>query len=134
VSLARFARAAAATAVVGVATIALTGCGRAGLDAEQQAVEARACASLVERHVARVGGNGSQLLDDQKLELDKPEEFYRLLQELRPASIFRMDDPRTFRFARSSMIGDLCKDKGVAPGVTTTTTKTTSTTVPGGGG
>jgi hypothetical protein len=56
------------------------------------------------------------------------------LQELRPASIFRMDDPRTFRFARSSMIGDLCKDKGVAPGVTTTTTKTTSTTVPGGGG
>lgn len=125
-----------ARAVAVVATLALTfgACGRPGLDEEQQATEAHACASLVERHVAKVGDNGSQVLDGQKLELDKPEEFYRLLHELRPPSIFRMDDARTFRFARSSLVSDLCKDKGVAPGVTTTTTTTTTTTVPGTGG
>ena len=119
------------------ATLTLTGCGRAGLDEEQQATEARACASLVERHVAKVGGNGSQTLDGQKLDLDKPNEFYRLLRQLRPPSVFRLDDARTFRYARSSLLSDLCKDKGVAPGVTTTTTTsttTTTTTVPGSGG
>jgi hypothetical protein len=131
VSLARFARAAAASAIAGVVTIGLSGCGRAGLDEEQQAAEAHACASLVERHVAKVDGNGSLVLDGQKLDLNNPEEFYRLLQELRPPSIFRMDDARTFRFARSSLVSDLCKDKGVAPGVGSPST--TTTTVPRGG-
>jgi hypothetical protein len=134
VSLARLARAAAASAVAGLLTIGLTGCGRAGLDAEQQAAEAHACASLVERHVAKVGGNGSLVLDGQKLSLDDPEEFYRLLQQLRPPSVFRMDDPRTFRYARSSLVSDLCKDKGVAPGANTTPPPTPTTTTTRGGG
>jgi hypothetical protein len=103
-------RVARVVAVVAVgATLTLTGCGRAGLDDEQQATEARACASLVERHVAKVGGNGSQTLDGQKLELDRPTEFYRLLRQLRPPSVFRLDDARTFRYARSSLLSDLCK-------------------------
>jgi hypothetical protein len=139
VPLRRVVRVVAVVAAVAIgATLTLAGCGRSGLDEQQQATEARACASLVERHVAKVGGNGSQTLDGQQLDLDRPTEFYRLLRQLRPPSIFRLDDARTFRYARSSLLSDLCKDKGVAPGVTTTTTTTTSTTttttVPGSGG
>jgi hypothetical protein len=112
-----------------LAVVSLSSCAQKGLDAEQQQAEARECASLVERHVAKsTDQQGTTTLDGQTLDLNDPATFYKLLQDLRPPGIFRMDDKRTFRFARSSLVSDLCKDKGTAPGVTTTTTTNPSTT------
>lgn len=111
-----------------VALFGLVACAQPGLDAQQQQVEARECASLVERHVARAGGNGTITLDEQKLALDDPAQFYEMLARLRPPSVFRMDDKRTFRYSRSALVSDLCKDKGTAPGVTSATSTTTTRT------
>lgn len=113
-------------ATLSIAVLGLAACGGPALDAQQQQVEARECASLVERHVARAGGNGTITLDGQKLALDEPIRFYEMLSKLRPPSVFRMDDKRTFRYSRSALVSDLCKDKGTAPGATSTTTSTTA--------
>lgn len=121
-------------ATLSIAVLSLAACGGPALDAQQQQVEARECASLVERHVARAGGNGTITLDGQKLALDDPIRFYEMLSKLRPPSVFRMDDKRTFRYSRSALVSDLCKDKGTAPGATgaktnsSTNTKTSTTT------
>jgi hypothetical protein len=101
----------------------LTGCGRRGLDDQQQRVEARECASLLERNASRTGKAAAIKVDGRVLDLADPEAFSAALGDLRGPADFPMDDRRTFRNSRSALIGDLCKSESV-------TTSTTSTTSP----
>ena len=113
-------RVVAAVLVVGT----LAGCGSKKLDEQQQAFEVKACMSLIERHVAN--DNATITIDGHKLSLADPQQFYAELRQLRPPSIFKLDDPTSLQFGPHSELSDLCKDKASAPSASTSSSTTSS--------
>jgi hypothetical protein len=110
-------------AAAALAAGALAGCGNGSGDLTglQQRFLVKACMSLIERHVAN--DSTSITIDGHKLSLADPQQFYRVLQELRAPSVFLLDNDTSLRYGPHSELSDLCKDKASAP----------PTTVPGSG-
>lgn len=89
-----------------IAVLVLAGaCAPAGLDAEQRAAEAKACASLIERRVGRrvaeLEGTDISLATD-------PAGFYSALAAERGPERFARDDPATTTDYRASVLSRLC--------------------------
>src|ERR1700704_5085867 len=119
--------------------VALAGCGKPpNLDHQEQVAFARECASLIERNLSDNQRPRTALLGSDELNLDKPTEFYSLLERLRGPSTYNLHDPkRSTDTARQPL--DDCNTKpkvlsslfGSLGGTTTSNTSTTTTTVPG---
>ena len=112
-------RSVARAAAAALAITVLAGCSDAGdLTGQQQRFLVRACLSLIERHVAN--DQAAITIDGHKLSLDDPQQFYRVLQELRRPNVFLLDNDTSLRYGPHSELSDLCKDKASAPTASST--------------
>ncbi|MGI8664394.1 MAG: hypothetical protein ACR2LQ_14475 [Acidimicrobiales bacterium] len=119
-----------------IAGALLGGCAPRGLDAQQQRVEARECASLLERHITGRQPPRSIVIDGTSIDLGTdPGGFYRQLEAARGPDAFALVGEKPASAQRASFVSDLCKAKDASsssssPSASTTTTTITTTAPP----
>ncbi|MGH9188216.1 MAG: hypothetical protein ACRD0U_20810 [Acidimicrobiales bacterium] len=101
----------------GVALVLLAGCAApAGLDRQENTVDARTCLSLLERAVllARAEGNDTTMVfGDTPVDLyDDPDEFYSAVEEGRPPDRFAGDVPTGERRSKGIDLLSQCRPDG----------------------